>query len=68
MRPVDVNKVFEVVRPVVEGQGYDLVEVEWKHENGNWVLRVFIDLTAEAADAAAAAGVRATSGSTTAPT
>jgi ribosome maturation factor RimP len=43
MRPVDLHKVQEVVTPVVEGQGYDLVDVEWKHEHGQFILRVFID-------------------------
>jgi len=42
MRPVDVQKITEVVTPVVEGQGYELVDVEWKNEGG-WILRVFID-------------------------
>jgi ribosome maturation factor RimP len=50
MRPVDLHKVQEVVTPVVEGQGYELVDVEWKHENGQWVLRVFIDRREGAAD------------------
>jgi ribosome maturation factor RimP len=50
MRPVDINKVSEVSQPVVEGQGYELVDVEWKHENGQWVLRVFIDRREGAAD------------------
>jgi ribosome maturation factor RimP len=27
----------------VEGSGYELVDVEWKHEQGGWVVRVFID-------------------------
>jgi ribosome maturation factor RimP len=27
----------------VAGLGYDLVDLEWKHEAGHWVLRVFID-------------------------
>jgi ribosome maturation factor RimP len=50
MRPVDLNKVSEVVQPVVDGQGYELVDVEWKHENGQWVLRVFIDRREGATD------------------
>lgn len=36
-------KLLEVVTPVVEGAGYELVDVEWKHEQGGWVIRVFID-------------------------
>jgi ribosome maturation factor RimP len=50
MRPVDLQKVQEVVTPVVEGQGYELVDVEWKHENGQWILRVFIDRREGASD------------------
>jgi ribosome maturation factor RimP len=50
MRPVDLHKVSEVVLPVVEGQGYDLVDVQWKHEAGRFVLRVFIDRRPGATD------------------
>jgi ribosome maturation factor RimP len=42
MKPVDVDKLRTVVEPVVAGQGYELVDVEWKNESG-WVLRAFID-------------------------
>lgn len=50
MRPVDLHKVTEAVLPVVEGQGFDLVDVQWKHEAGRWVLRVFIDRRPGATD------------------
>jgi len=50
MRPVDLQKVNEAVLPVVEGQGYDLVDVQWKHEAGRFVLRVFIDRRPGATD------------------
>jgi ribosome maturation factor RimP len=43
MRPVDLEKLGEVVRSVAEGQAYELVDLEWKHEAGHWVLRVYID-------------------------
>src|SRR4051812_23479216 len=43
MKKVDVNELESVIRPVAEGAGYDLVDVEWKMEAGSWVLRVFID-------------------------
>jgi ribosome maturation factor RimP len=43
MKPVDVAMLTELVRPAVEGQGFDLVDLEWKHESGSWVLRLFID-------------------------
>jgi ribosome maturation factor RimP len=42
MKPLDVNKLSALIEPVVTGQGYELVEVEWKNEAG-WILRVFID-------------------------
>jgi ribosome maturation factor RimP len=43
MKPVDNNKLAAIVEPVVTGQGYELVEVEFKNEMGGWILRVFID-------------------------
>jgi ribosome maturation factor RimP len=42
-KPVDIEKLTQLCDPVVTGQGYELVELEWKHELGQWVLRVFID-------------------------
>ncbi len=42
MKPVDVDKLSQLIEPVVAGQGYELVDVEWKNESG-WILRVFID-------------------------
>jgi ribosome maturation factor RimP len=42
MKPIDVDKLSQLIEPVVAGQGYELVDVEWKNESG-WVLRVFID-------------------------
>jgi ribosome maturation factor RimP len=42
MKPLDVHKLSTAIEPVVTGQGYELVDVEWKNESG-WVLRVFID-------------------------
>lgn len=40
---VDTEKLNQIVEPVVQGGGYELVDLEWKHEAGSWVLRVFID-------------------------
>lgn len=41
------NRVAEIVRtiakPIVEGFGFDLVDVEYVREGSNWYLRVFID-------------------------
>src|SRR6201994_1361794 len=42
MKPVDVAQLSRVIEPVITGQGYELVDVEWKNESG-WILRVFID-------------------------
>lgn len=42
-KPVDMNQLSQLCEPVVTGQGYELVDLEWKHELGSWVLRVFID-------------------------
>jgi ribosome maturation factor RimP len=43
MKAVDVSKITALAEKIVEGQGYELVELEWKHESGRWVLRVYID-------------------------
>jgi ribosome maturation factor RimP len=43
MKPVDQHKLQSVVEPVVTGQGYELVDVEFKNELGAWILRVYID-------------------------
>ena len=38
-----VDKIRVVVLPPVEGAGYELVDLEFKHEQVGWVVRVFID-------------------------
>ena len=43
MKPVDQTKLQSLVEPVVTGQGYELVDVEFKNELGAWTLRVYID-------------------------
>jgi ribosome maturation factor RimP len=40
---VDTQKLQSLVEPVVTGQGYELVDLEFKNEMGGWILRVFID-------------------------
>jgi ribosome maturation factor RimP len=37
------EKAREIVQPPIEGAGCELVDVEWKNEQGGWVLRVFVD-------------------------
>ena len=43
MKPVDVKQLQSLAEPVVTGQGYELVDVEFKNELGSWILRVYID-------------------------
>jgi ribosome maturation factor RimP len=40
---VDKNALTDLVRPAVEGQGYELVDVEWTTQLGSFVLRITID-------------------------
>ncbi|WP_018250157.1 ribosome maturation factor RimP [Orenia marismortui] len=35
--------VEELAKPIIEEKGLELVDVEYKKEGENWVLRVFID-------------------------
>jgi ribosome maturation factor RimP len=45
MKPVDHNTLVQLTEPVVTGQGYELVDLEFKNDPtvGGWVLRLFID-------------------------
>lgn len=38
-----VNKVSQLVEPVVHEFGMEIVDVEFRPERGRWILRVFID-------------------------
>ncbi|MEO6954457.1 MAG: ribosome maturation factor RimP [Polyangia bacterium] len=40
---VDLEQVAQITKPVIEGAGYALVDLEWKREQGGWILRLFID-------------------------
>ncbi len=42
--------VAEMVAPVLQEAGLELVEVEYKKEGANWILRVFIDRPLGAVD------------------
>jgi ribosome maturation factor RimP len=35
--------VAELVEPILEGMGFELVDVEYVSQQGRWVLRLFID-------------------------
>jgi ribosome maturation factor RimP len=37
------ERARKLLEPVLERDGYELVEVEWQREGGSWVLRLFID-------------------------
>lgn len=43
MSVVDVKALEALAAPVADGLGYELVALEWKHELGRWVLRIYID-------------------------
>jgi ribosome maturation factor RimP len=40
-----VSRFWEVFEPELADQGYELVEVEYAHQGGTRILRVFIDRT-----------------------
>jgi ribosome maturation factor RimP len=40
---VDLEQIASIATPVIEGAGFELVDLEWKREMGGWILRVFID-------------------------
>ncbi len=44
--PIDIEKLRAFASRVVEHLGYELCDLEWKHEAGRWVLRLFIDRAA----------------------
>ncbi len=37
------ERTRRLVEPVLQRDGYDLVEVEWLREGGRWVLRLYVD-------------------------
>lgn len=37
------QKTEELLTPIVEGNGFELVDVEYVKEGGNWYLRAYID-------------------------
>jgi ribosome maturation factor RimP len=40
---IDRRKLDEVIDPVAHAHGAEIVDVEWKPEQGSWVLRVFVE-------------------------
>jgi ribosome maturation factor RimP len=43
LKNVDIDKLTRITDEVVRGMVYELVDLDWKHEAGAWVLRVYID-------------------------
>lgn len=43
MKPKITDLIEEMVTPILEEAGLELVEIEYKKEGANWVLRVFMD-------------------------
>lgn len=45
MRSVEaiVQATWDLLTPVIEANGYELIEVEFLMERGNWVLRIYVD-------------------------
>ncbi len=37
------DRTRRVVEPILDRDGYELVEVEWQREGGSWVLRLYVD-------------------------
>jgi ribosome maturation factor RimP len=62
---INLLEIAKLAEAVASGQGYELVDAEWKHELGGFVLRVFIDrplLRSQAGSAATQVTTEATSG------
>ncbi len=38
-----IKKAEVIFQPVLESEGFSLVDIEYKQERGRWVLRVYID-------------------------
>ncbi len=40
---INLEKVSNIVEPVLDEMGFELVEIEYLYENGRWVLRIYAD-------------------------
>jgi len=38
-----LQEVREVVEPILQSQGYELVDLEYQRESRGWVLRIYLD-------------------------
>jgi len=39
----DIRKVTELVSPVLDEMGFELVDIEYLSQYGRWVLRIYVD-------------------------
>lgn len=37
------NKIEQLVMPIINENGYELVDIEFLKENSNWYLRIYVD-------------------------
>lgn len=38
-----INRVNQIVLPILESEGMELVDIEYRRESNGWVLRIYID-------------------------
>jgi len=38
-----LQEVRQIAEPVLESQGFELVDLEYRHESQGWVLRIYLD-------------------------
>ena len=38
-----IDKARVLLEPLLEAEGYELLDIEYKQESGRWVLRLFVD-------------------------
>lgn len=38
-----ISEVWNLLEPVVEAQGMEILEIEYRRESAGWVLRIFLD-------------------------
>lgn len=43
MEQAIIKAVEKLVAPILEGEGLELIEIQYRRENRGWVLRLFID-------------------------
>lgn len=38
-----INRVNEIINPILQSEGVELVDIEYRRETNGWVLRIYID-------------------------